>query len=161
MKTICANYLRVLQRASNLKPLLMNSNQSTPSSPISTLKTFTNDGRTLSKKKAQSSVFLISVRCCTFWSMSLITYMQLIASANYLFTNTCHLCKLPQKLSYVFLAWSVSKREPSHSFIFSFQYGDTPLHTGARYGHAGVIRILVSADCNASEQNKVINFVST
>ena len=102
MKTICANYLRVLQRASNLKPLLMNSNQSTPSSPISTLKTFTNDGRTLSKKKkAQSSVFLISVRCCTFWSMSLITYMQLIASANYLFTNTCHLCKLPQNLSYV------------------------------------------------------------
>ena len=42
--------------------------------------------------------------------------------------------------------------------LFSFQYGDTPLHTGARYGHAGVIRILVSADCNPSEQNKVINF---
>ena len=40
--------------------------------------------------------------------------------------------------------------------IFSvFQYGDTPLHTSARYGHAGVIRILVSARCNASEQNKV------
>ena len=37
------------------------------------------------------------------------------------------------------------------------QYGDTPLHTGARYGHAGVIRILVSADCNPSEQNKVNN----
>jgi ankyrin repeat protein len=36
-----------------------------------------------------------------------------------------------------------------------FQYGDTPLHTGARYGHAGVIRILVSAKCNPSEQNKV------
>ena len=35
------------------------------------------------------------------------------------------------------------------------QYGDTPLHTSARYGHAGVIRILVSARCNASEQNKV------
>ena len=44
--------------------------------------------------------------------------------------------------------------------IFSFQYGDTPLHTGARYGHAGVIRILVSADCNPSEQNKVINFMT-
>jgi len=29
------------------------------------------------------------------------------------------------------------------------------LHTGARYGHAGVIRILVSAKCNPSEQNKV------
>ena len=42
--------------------------------------------------------------------------------------------------------------------LFSFQYGDTPLHTGARYGHAGVIRILVSADCNPSEQNKVIIF---
>ena len=41
---------------------------------------------------------------------------------------------------------------------FSFQYGDTPLHTGARYGHAGVIRILVSADCNPSEQNKVKQF---
>ena len=34
-------------------------------------------------------------------------------------------------------------------------YGDTPLHTAARYGHAGVIRILVSAKCNTSEQNKV------
>ena len=37
----------------------------------------------------------------------------------------------------------------------TFQYGDTPLHTSARYGHAGVIRILVSAKCNVSEQNKV------
>ena len=36
-----------------------------------------------------------------------------------------------------------------------FQYGDTPLHTSARYGHAGVIRILVSGRCNVSEQNKV------
>ena len=35
------------------------------------------------------------------------------------------------------------------------QYGDTPLHTSARYGHAGVIRILVSGRCNPSEQNKV------
>ena len=41
-------------------------------------------------------------------------------------------------------------------FSFSNQYGDTPLHTSARYGHAGVIRILVSARCNASEQNKVM-----
>ena len=37
---------------------------------------------------------------------------------------------------------------------FFLQYGDTPLHTSARYGHAGVIRILVSAKCNPSEQNK-------
>ena len=37
----------------------------------------------------------------------------------------------------------------------TFQYGDTPLHTSARYGHAGVIRILVSGRCNVSEQNKV------
>ena len=35
------------------------------------------------------------------------------------------------------------------------QYGDTPLHTAARYGHAGVTRILVSARGNVSEQNKV------
>ena len=34
------------------------------------------------------------------------------------------------------------------------QYGDTPFHTAARYGHAGVIRILVSAKCRVSEQNK-------
>ena len=34
------------------------------------------------------------------------------------------------------------------------QYGDTPFHTAARYGHAGVIRILVSAKCSVSEQNK-------
>ena len=38
--------------------------------------------------------------------------------------------------------------------FFIHQYGDTPLHTSARYGHAGVIRILVSAKCNPSEQNK-------
>jgi ankyrin repeat protein len=43
--------------------------------------------------------------------------------------------------------------------LYSVQYGDTPLHTSARYGHAGVIRILVSAKCNASEQNKVRNEV--
>lgn len=36
-----------------------------------------------------------------------------------------------------------------------FQYGDTPLHTSARYGHAGVLRILISAQCKISEQNKV------
>ena len=35
------------------------------------------------------------------------------------------------------------------------QYGDTPMHTSARYGHAGVMRILISADCHVSEQNKV------
>ena len=39
--------------------------------------------------------------------------------------------------------------------VVTFQYGDTPLHTSARYGHAGVIRILVSGRCNVSEQNKV------
>ena len=39
-------------------------------------------------------------------------------------------------------------------------YGDTPLHTAARYGHAGVIRILVSAKCNTSEQNKVSSAVT-
>lgn len=33
-------------------------------------------------------------------------------------------------------------------------YGDTPLHTASRYGHAGVLRILISAFCNASEVNK-------
>lgn len=41
------------------------------------------------------------------------------------------------------------------SLFILFQYGDTPLHTSARYGHAGVIRILVSGRCNVSEQNKV------
>ena len=40
-------------------------------------------------------------------------------------------------------------------FFFLCQYGDTPFHTAARYGHAGVIRILVSAKCGVSEQNKV------
>ena len=34
------------------------------------------------------------------------------------------------------------------------QYGDTPLHTAARYGHAGVTRILISAKCRINEQNK-------
>lgn len=37
---------------------------------------------------------------------------------------------------------------------FCLQYGDTPLHTSARYGHAGVTRILISAECRVSEQNK-------
>lgn len=36
----------------------------------------------------------------------------------------------------------------------SFQYGDTPLATAARYGHAGVARILISAGCNPDLQNK-------
>lgn len=36
-----------------------------------------------------------------------------------------------------------------------FQYGDTPLHTAARYGHAGVTRILLIAKCNINEQNQV------
>lgn len=35
-----------------------------------------------------------------------------------------------------------------------FQYGDTSLHTAARYGHAGVTRILISAQSRVSEQNK-------
>lgn len=35
------------------------------------------------------------------------------------------------------------------------QYGDTPLHTAARYGHAGVARILLSAKCSAGHTNKV------
>ena len=35
------------------------------------------------------------------------------------------------------------------------QYGDTPLHTAARYGHAGVTRILLSARANVAEVNKV------
>lgn len=39
-------------------------------------------------------------------------------------------------------------------FIF-LQYGDTALHTAARYGHAGVTRILISARCSLNEQNKV------
>lgn len=38
--------------------------------------------------------------------------------------------------------------------LFSPQYGDTPLHTAARYGHAGVTRILISAKCRINEQNK-------
>lgn len=37
----------------------------------------------------------------------------------------------------------------------TLQYGDTPLHTAARYGHAGVTRILISAKCAISETNKV------
>lgn len=40
------------------------------------------------------------------------------------------------------------------SFSILFQYGDTSLHTAARYGHAGVTRILISAQCKVSEQNK-------
>jgi ankyrin repeat protein len=40
-------------------------------------------------------------------------------------------------------------------YFTMFQYGDTPLHTSARYGHAGVLRILISAKAKVSEQNKV------
>lgn len=43
---------------------------------------------------------------------------------------------------------------------FVFQYGDTPLHTSARYGHAGVMRILISAQCHVSDQNKVSDWNS-
>ena len=35
-----------------------------------------------------------------------------------------------------------------------FQYGDAPLHTAARYGHAGVTRILVSGRARVSGRNK-------
>ena len=38
---------------------------------------------------------------------------------------------------------------------YLFQYGDTPLHTASRYGHAGVARILISAQANPNLQNKV------
>ena len=41
--------------------------------------------------------------------------------------------------------------------ISSFQYGDTPLHTASRYGHAGAARILLSAQANPNLQNKVRN----
>ena len=40
------------------------------------------------------------------------------------------------------------------TFLY-LQYGDTPIHTAARYGHAGVARILMSAKCNTNLQNKV------
>lgn len=43
----------------------------------------------------------------------------------------------------------------NHVFALAFQYGDTPLHTSARYGHAGVTRILISAKSRVSDQNKV------
>lgn len=39
--------------------------------------------------------------------------------------------------------------------LFCWQYGDTALHTAARYGHAGVTRILISAKSNLNIQNKV------
>lgn len=42
-----------------------------------------------------------------------------------------------------------------NSLFGCLQYGDTALHTAARYGHAGVTRILVSAKCNIDDQNKV------
>ena len=46
---------------------------------------------------------------------------------------------------------------------FYLQYGDTPIHTAARYGHAGVARILMSAKCNTNLQNKVrrLKFVTS
>lgn len=34
-----------------------------------------------------------------------------------------------------------------------FQYGDSPLHTACRYGHAGAIRILLSAKCDFERIN--------
>lgn len=33
------------------------------------------------------------------------------------------------------------------------QYGDTPLHTACRYGHAGAVRILLSAKCDQQRVN--------
>ena len=47
------------------------------------------------------------------------------------------------------------ERKSWKRFSTNFQYGDTPLHTSARYGHAGVTRILISALCRVSDQNKV------
>lgn len=50
---------------------------------------------------------------------------------------------------------SVAKLAGDFNRLAIFQYGDTPLHTSARYGHAGVTRILISALCRVSDQNKV------
>ena len=50
---------------------------------------------------------------------------------------------------------SLCRPQPAVSDLVILQYGDTPFHTAARYGHAGVIRILISAKCRVSEQNKV------
>ena len=52
-----------------------------------------------------------------------------------------------------------TKKHPGQflTFLCIFQYGDTPLHTAARYGHAGVARILLSAASNPNLQNKVRN----
>ena len=56
----------------------------------------------------------------------------------------------------------IIRQKLNHSDIVSMivylylQYGDTALHTAARYGHAGVTRILISARCQLNEQNKVV-----
>ena len=47
-----------------------------------------------------------------------------------------------------------NQEERREDKIVMFQFGDTPLHTAARYGHAGVTRILLSAKCKVSHQNK-------
>ena len=57
-------------------------------------------------------------------------------------------------------AWHQEQRETRTQeenfghLCWLFQFGDTPLHTSARYGHAGVTRILISAKCKVSQQNK-------
>lgn len=38
-------------------------------------------------------------------------------------------------------------------FVLFWQYGDTPLHTACRYGHAGATRILLSAKCDPLRVN--------
>ena len=64
------------------------------------------------------------------------------------------------------LIWVYSVLKPSCLNIYGkdgifalFQYGDTALHTAARYGHAGVTRILISARAKMNEPNKVSNKV--
>ena len=68
-------------------------------------------------------------------------------------TLLLHGCRPDVKNNVSCLSLSVLTQH-SHDLVI-LQYGDTPFHTAARYGHAGVIRILISAKCRVSEQNKV------
>ena len=76
---------------------------------------------------------------------------NILTVCKWFFFNTVHMSALPVYIMHIYYLITIC------NFV---QYGDTPLHTSARYGHAGVIRILVSANCNASEQNKVKENIS-
>ena len=100
---------------------------------------------------AKNNVSLTSVSSANLWLLSM--YHRILTKSSLVVENnqSKYLLNILLKCSSL---CQVRSMLPRLMFPF-FQYGDTALHTAARYGHAGVTRILISGRCNLAEANKV------